>query len=56
MTTRQPDRSLTRRTALAGLGAGGLGLALPHRGGAAIAQEGGADLAGHPLVGTWVVM
>ena len=55
MVTRQPDRSVSRRAALAGLGAGGLALALAaaHP---AVAHEGAGDLAGHPLVGTWAVM
>jgi hypothetical protein len=46
--------TITRRTALAGLGAGSLGLALTAARPAA-AQD-AADLAGHPLVGTWLVM
>jgi hypothetical protein len=54
--TSRPTVPVSRRVALAGLGAGGFGLALAHRGGNAIAQEVGGDLAGHPLVGTWVVM
>ena len=55
MITQTPGRSVSRRTAVAGLGAGGLGLALTHRGGTA-AQDGASDLAGHSLVGTWAVM
>jgi len=52
MARSRPTPSVSRRTALAGLGAGGLGLALAAR--AAAAQESTpADLAGHPLVGTW---
>jgi hypothetical protein len=54
MTTRQPDRSVTRRTALAALGAGSLTLAASGR--HASAQEGTGDLAGHPLGGTWLAM
>ena len=51
MPTQPTDRSLSRRTALAGLGATGLGLAL---GSSATAQEASlSDLAGHPLTGTW---
>jgi len=54
MPTQPTDRSLSRRTALAGLGATGLGLAL---GSSATAQEASlSDLAGHPLTGTWAVM
>ncbi len=54
MATRQPDRPVSRRAALAGLGAGGLGAALAAtaRGGAA--QDAAADMASHPLVGTWL--
>ena len=54
MTTRQTDRSVSRRTALAGLGAGGLGAALALAGRPAAAQ--GTDLAGHPLAGAWLAM
>jgi len=48
--------SVSRRTALAGFGAGGLGLALTaatarH----ASAQDTAGDLAGHPNVGVWMV-
>ena len=46
--------AVSRRTALVGLGAGGLGIALTTRG--AAAQEGAVTLAGHPLTGTWLVM
>ena len=48
--TRSPS-ALTRRAALAGLGAGGLGAALAARG--ASAQEATADRAAHPIVGLW---
>jgi hypothetical protein len=56
MTTQQTGASVSRRTALARLGAGGLALAL-----AATAQEATAQdtapavLAGHPMVGAWLV-
>jgi hypothetical protein len=55
MVTRRPDRSVSRRVALASLGVGGLSLAFAaaHP---AVAQEGAGDLATHPLVGTWAVM
>ena len=54
MPTQPTDRSLSRRTALAGLGATGLGLAL---GSSATAQEASlSDLAGHPLTGTWAAL
>lgn len=52
MTTSYSRRSVSRRTALAGLGAGGLGLAL-----AAVPRPTAArdiDLATHPLVGSWL--
>jgi hypothetical protein len=52
MTTRQPDRSVSRRTALAGLGAGGLALAA--RG--AVAQDASTERAGHPIVGAWLTI
>lgn len=51
MTTHRPGASVTRRTALAGLGAGGLGVALATRGVAA--QDTAADMAAHPIVGCW---
>ncbi len=50
-TTKQ---TTTRRTALAGLGAGGLGLAMTVRG--ASAQDATAEaMANHPIVGAWMV-
>ena len=51
MTTSNTRQSVSRRTALAGLGAGGLGAALTARG--ASAQEPTADMAAHPIVGLW---
>ena len=57
MTTPQPTALISRRTTLAGLGAGGLGLALT----AATARQAAAqdatanDLADHPNVGVWMV-
>jgi hypothetical protein len=45
--------AISRRSALAGLGAGGLALALAATAPLASAQE--ATMAGHPMVGTWVV-
>jgi hypothetical protein len=56
MTTPDTSQSVSRRTALAGLGVGGLALALATTARPAAAQEVAGDLAGHPLVGTWVVM
>ena len=54
METPRSDSTVSRRAALAGLGAGGLGMALAAK--TAAAQDGAADLAGHPLVGSWAVM
>lgn len=50
---RTSESGLTRRTALAGIGAGGLGLALAAAVRPAAAQE--ATLADHPLTGVWLV-
>ena len=52
-TSRTTTAAVSRRTALAGIGAGGLGLALATtaRGGAA--QDAAAEMAGHPIVGVW---
>jgi hypothetical protein len=47
---------VTRRAALAGLGAGGIGAALAARGRVAAAQEVQSDaMANHPIVGAWMV-
>ena len=46
---------LTRRAALAGIGAGGLGLALAAARVAAAQDATPGATAGHPLVGTWVL-
>jgi len=54
METPRSDSTVSRRTALAGIGAGGLGVAFAAR--TAAAQDGAGDLAGHPLVGSWAVM
>src|SRR5436190_1154014 len=51
MTTSRTLDALSRRTALVGLSAGGLGLALAARGHTAAAQE----LTNHPNVGVWMV-
>ena len=53
MTTR-PTNPVSRRTALAGLGAGGLGLALAATARGVAAQNAIAEMATHPLVGTWM--
>lgn len=56
MPTSHIDRSISRRTALAGLGAGSLGLAVAARGQTAVAQDATTDaLAEHPFAGTWLV-
>ena len=44
---------VTRRSALAGLGAGGIGLALASAARPANAQDAAPDLANHPVVGAW---
>jgi hypothetical protein len=51
MQRREHENVLSRRTALAGLGAGGLALAFART---ASAQEG--SLAEHPLAGTWMTL
>jgi hypothetical protein len=56
MTTSQATDALSRRTALAGLAAGGLGLALATTSIGASAQGDATDLASHPLAGTWLAM
>ena len=50
----RPASTTTRRAALVGVGAGGLGMALAARG--TSAQDAATDLAGHPLTGSWAVM
>jgi len=55
MTSSEHAGSVTRRTALAGLGAGSLGLALATTARQASAQDADA-LANHPIVGVWNVM
>ncbi len=56
MTTSRIDRSLSRRTALAALGAGGLGLGLATTARPVAAQGTAAATATHPIVGAWNVM
>ncbi len=53
MSITRTDRIVSRRTALAGLGAGTLGLALAATTRQAAAQDAAAEMANHPLVGTW---
>jgi hypothetical protein len=55
MTTTNTQRSVSRRTALAGLGGGGLGLDLAATAGAAAQDATPFPMAGHPLVGAWIV-
>ena len=55
--TARPPEATSRRRALAGLGAGGLGLALAPSARPAGAQDAtAAAMAGHPTVGAWLVM
>jgi hypothetical protein len=57
MSTSRTTDSVSRRTALAGLGATGLGLALATRSRVATAQEASPEaMASHPIVGAWNVM
>lgn len=50
------QQSVSRRAALAGLGAGGLGVALGSRLAGASAGEQAGPLADHPLAGIWMAM
>lgn len=52
MSTSGPNAAVSRRSALAGLSAGGLGVALSTR--RAAAQDATAEMANHPLVGIWL--
>ena len=52
--TMRPNVPVSRRTALAGLGAGGVGVALAATTRHAGAQDSAAEMASHPLVGTWL--
>ena len=56
MTTPHVDQSLSRRTALAGLTAGGLGVALAATTRSASAQDAATEMANHPIVGVWNAM
>ena len=56
MTNHRTEPNVSRRTALTGLGAGGLGIALATTARHAAAQDGAGDLASHPMVGTWAAM
>lgn len=55
VTSRSPS-GFNRRAGLAGLGAGGLALALATMPRPAVAQDAATDLANHPLVGAWRVV
>jgi hypothetical protein len=54
MNTSQTNRSVSRRAALAGLGVGGVGVALGTTSRSAAAQDTAAGMAIHPIVGTWL--
>jgi hypothetical protein len=56
MTPFRTRDSISRRSALAGLGAGGLGLALASTTRHTAAQDASADMANHPIVGAWNVI
>jgi hypothetical protein len=55
MTASNTPQSVSRRSALAGLGAGGLGMALATSARHAAAQD-APEMTNHPLVGTWLAM
>jgi hypothetical protein len=55
MTTLRTRDHVSRRAALAGLGAGGLAVALGATGHPAAAQDAPTDAASHPIVGAWLV-
>jgi len=64
MPNTQPDRSVSRRSALTGLGVAGVALAATGLGGtlatggqvASAAQSGSKDYSDHPLYGVWLAM
>jgi hypothetical protein len=53
MTNHRAESAISRRTALAGLSAGGVGLALAATARPAAAQDAATATAGHPIVGAW---
>ena len=55
MTTSSTGRTVSRRAALAGLGVGGVGLALAATARPASAQDAATEMANHPIVGVWLV-
>jgi len=56
MGTSETRETVSRRVALAGLGAGGLAVALAASGRNAAAQDAATEMANHPIVGVWNVM
>ncbi len=56
MTSIQPSKFISRRAAIAGFGASGLGIALASTIGTTSALDTPADLASHLLTGTWLAM
>jgi hypothetical protein len=56
VTTQRTTDSVSRRTAIAGLAAGGLGLALATTTVAASTQDAATEMAKHPIVGAWNAM
>ena len=56
MRSHRHSEMVSRRTALAGLGVGGLGLAMATHRGYATAQDASDDLTEHPGVGCWLAM
>jgi hypothetical protein len=54
MSNRTTAELVSRRSALAGLGAGGFGVAIAARALNVSAQDASADMANHPMVGTWL--
>ena len=55
MTTSNPGRLVSRRAAVAGLGASGFGLTLAGIAREAAAQDAATEMAAHPIVGNWMV-
>ena len=53
MSTSDHCSLVSRRSTIAGLGAGGLGLALAAK--RSVSAQDATEMAGHPLVGTWII-
>lgn len=51
----EPLNAVTRRSILAGLAGGGLGVAVTTLNGTVAAQDATPEMAGHPVIGTWSV-